>query len=242
MTAEERLDELLLRWQEEHDRGRDLPAAELCVGWPELAAELAGRIDAVRHIERLADVTPPAGDTGSLRDTGPTGDAAPADDDAWLAGLLDAPQQPDEVGRLGGYRVLGVLGRGGMGVVLRAEDPVARRLVAVKVMRPEIAARADSKERFLREVRAAAAVSHDNVVPIWHVAEQRGTPFFVMPLLSGVSLDQRLRHGPPADVAEAVRIGREAAEGLAAAHALGLIHRDVKPPNLWLEGEPGASQ
>jgi hypothetical protein len=122
MTAEERLDDLLLRWQEEHHLGRDVPAAELCRDSAELAGELARRIDAVRHLERLADVTP-VGDTGAAG-------AAPAADDAWLAGLLDPAQQPDEAGRLGSYRVLGVLGRGGMGVVLRAEDPVARGLVA----------------------------------------------------------------------------------------------------------------
>src|SRR5262249_29288014 len=162
--------------------------------------------------------------TGAFGDTGPEGGAAPADD-RWLAGLLDAAQQADELGRLGGYRVLGGLGRGGMDGVLRAEDPLGRRLVGVKGRRAGGAARADSKERFLREVRAAAALAHDNVVPIWHVGEQRGTPFFVMPLLPGCSLEERLRRGPAVDVTEAVRLGREAAEGLAAAHEKGLVHR-----------------
>jgi serine/threonine protein kinase len=237
MTTEERLEDLLLRWQELYDLGRDAPVSELCRDCPELSAELARRIDAVRRMERLASSMSSAADTRAGSDTGPERGASATD--AWLTGLLETAQQPDEVGRLGGYRVLSVLGQGGMGLVLRAEDPVAHRLVAIKVMRPEVADRADSKERFLREVRAAAAVAHDNVVPIWHVSEQRGTPFFVMPLLLGQTLEHRLRHEPPLSVVEVVRIGRETAEGLTAAHALGLIHRDVKPPNLWLEAPGG---
>jgi hypothetical protein len=126
-----------------------------------------------------------------------------------------------------------------MGVVLRAEDEVLRRPVALKVMRPELAARPEARERFLREARAAAALAHEHVVPVYHVGEEGGTPFLVMPLLEGESLAARLRREGRLPVAEVLRIGREAAEGLAAAHERGLVHRDVKPGNLWLEGEPG---
>jgi predicted Ser/Thr protein kinase len=134
-----------------------------------------------------------------------------------------------------GYAVVRELGRGGMGAVYLAEDPKLGRRVAVKVMRAELAADAVARDRFVREARAAAAVRHDHVVPVYHVGEAAdNSPFLVMPLLAGESLADRLSRGPlpPAEVA---RVGREAALGLAAAHAVGLVHRDVKPANLWLE-------
>jgi formylglycine-generating enzyme required for sulfatase activity len=151
--------------------------------------------------------------------------------------FLAPPQEADELGRLGRYRVLRELGRGGMGVVFVAEDPRLQRLVALKVMKPEAAARPDARTRFLREALSTAQVPHDHIVPIYDSGEDNGSPFLVMPLLQGQTLEDRLRHGPP-PLAEALRIAREIAEGLAAAHEKGLIHRDVKPGNVWLEKEP----
>jgi serine/threonine protein kinase/class 3 adenylate cyclase len=159
--------------------------------------------------------------------------------DAGPYDFLAPPQGPDELGRLGPYRVLKVLGAGGMGIVFQAEDPQLQRLLALKVMKPGLAVHADSRQRFLREARAAAAIEHDHIVSIYHVGEDRGVPFLAMPLLRGESLEDRLRRcGKPA-LAETLRIGRETAEALAAAHQHGLIHRDIKPSNLWLEGERG---
>jgi hypothetical protein len=155
-----------------------------------------------------------------------------------LRALLAHPQAPGELGRLGPYRVLGLLGAGGMGAVFEAEDPALGRRIALKVMLPSQADSARSRQRFLDEARAAAALLHDHVVPIYQVGEDRGVPFFAMPLLQGESLDARLRHGRlSAD--EVVRIGRQVAEGLAAAHERGLIHRDIKPSNIWLEAPGG---
>jgi WD40 repeat protein/tRNA A-37 threonylcarbamoyl transferase component Bud32 len=155
--------------------------------------------------------------------------------------FLHPPRQPGELGWLGGYRLLDVLGQGGMGIVFRAEDAHLKRQVALKAMRPEAADQPTGRERFLREAQALAAVQHDHIVAVHQVGEDNGVPFLVMPLLQGESLEQRLGREGKVPVAEAVRIGREMAEGLAAAHAAGLIHRDVKPSNVWLEGEPGAS-
>jgi serine/threonine protein kinase len=154
-------------------------------------------------------------------------------------GFLGPAQAADELGRLGTYRVLRVLGRGGMGLVFQAEDPHLGRAVALKVMRPDVAADDAARQRFLREARATAAVEHEHIVTIYHVGEEQGAPFFVMPLLRGETLDERLRREGRLPVHEVLRVGREMAEGLAAAHDAGLIHRDVKPANVWLDGRRG---
>jgi serine/threonine protein kinase len=163
----------------------------------------------------------------------------------WAAGehpakfteFLAPPQAPDEIGRLGSYRVLAILGAGGMGVVFRAEDPGLQRLVALKAMLPAVASSGTAKQRFLREARAAAAINDDNIVHIYQVGEDRGVPFLAMQLLEGETLEARLQRETTLPVAEVLRIGREVALGLAAAHKRGLIHRDIKPANLWLDGE-----
>jgi serine/threonine protein kinase len=138
--------------------------------------------------------------------------------------------------------VVGLLGQGGLGVVFRAVDTALDRAVALKVMLPALTASETARRRFLREARAAAAVEHDHIVPILHVGEARPhgqpVPFIAMPLLRGESLQARLQRERILSPAEAFRIGRETAEGLAAAHAAGLIHRDVKPANIWLESRP----
>ena len=162
-----------------------------------------------------------------------------------LTSFLSPAQSDDEIGRLGKYRVLEVLGAGGMGVVFKAEDPQLRRLVALKAMLPALAASDTARQRFLREAQAAAAIQHDYIVPIYDVGEDNGVPYLAMPFLRGESLDVHLgKVGGPLPTAEVLRIGVQIAEGLAAVHELGLIHRDVKPANVWLEtlaGEAGGS-
>ena|GEM_PF-1231320 len=148
-----------------------------------------------------------------------------------------APPAPGELGRLGPYRILGVLGTGGMGKVYRAHDTRLDREVALKVLLPEVSADPKSKARFVRGARAQAKVEHDHIIPIHDVGEdEAGNVFLVMPLLRGQTLAAALKANPRPPVAELVRIGCEIAEGLAAAHAVGLIHRDIKPANVWLEG------
>jgi serine/threonine protein kinase len=154
--------------------------------------------------------------------------------------FLAPAQSVGELGRLEHYRILEELGRGGMGVVFRAEDTRLERQIAIKVLLPEFARDARARSRFLREAQSAAAVKHENIVIIHHVGQDRDIPYIVMELLGGQSLDQRLRNEPPLTLAESMRIGREVALGLAAAHQRGLIHRDIKPSNIWLV-EPAAS-
>ncbi|VTU00423.1 serine threonine protein partial : Serine/threonine protein kinase OS=Planctomyces maris DSM 8797 GN=PM8797T_06517 PE=4 SV=1: Pkinase: LRR_5 [Gemmataceae bacterium] len=152
---------------------------------------------------------------------------------------LGQPAAPDELGRLGKYRLQRELGRGGMGAVFLAFDERLQRKVALKVMLPEAAADATAKERFLREARAAARVSSDHVVGIFEADETDGTPYIALQYLQGYPLDEYLaKYGLPT-VPQAVRIGQEAALGLDAAHQLGLIHRDIKPANVWLESPNG---
>jgi urea transport system substrate-binding protein len=151
------------------------------------------------------------------------------------------PATGDELGWLEHYRVLAKLGEGGMGIVFRAEDTHLKRVVALKVLQPASAADPAARLRFVREAQAMAAVAHDHVVTIFQVGLGKGAcgqevPFLSMQYLEGESLEEyviRLGRLPPGEV---VRIGRETAEGLAAAHERGLIHRDIKLANIWLEG------
>src|SRR5262249_14162119 len=128
---------------------------------------------------------------------------------------------------------------GGMGQVLLAEDTQLLRPVALKVMLPHLAAHASARQRFLREARSAAAVKHYHIVTIYEVGEDRGTAFIAMEYLRGSSLEQYLPSKGTPPIAHVLRIGREIAEGLAAAHERGLIHRDIKPANIWLEAPDG---
>jgi hypothetical protein len=174
---------------------------------------------------------PPAGEQlEATRAECPGGDAS---DD--LAGLLAPPQKPGSLGRLGHYEVLEVVGRGGMGVVLKGFDEKLHRIVALKVMSRELAASGSARQRFTREARAAAAVSHDNVVTIHAVDADHRPPYLVMQFVAGVSLQEKLDRSGPLGLEEILRIGMQTAEGLAAAHRQGLVHRDVKPANILLE-------
>jgi len=148
--------------------------------------------------------------------------------------FLAPPQDDGEIGWLAHYRVLRLLGKGGMGMVFHAEDSQLRRPVALKVLHPDSADDLAARQRFLREARAAAALKNDHIVTIYQVGQDRDTCFLAMEFLQGEPLDERLRRGP-VPLAEIIRIGRETAMGLAAAHEHGLIHRDIKPANVWLE-------
>jgi hypothetical protein len=156
---------------------------------------------------------------------------------------LSPSERPDELGRLGGYRILRVLGEGGMGTVFAAEDVRLGRAVALKTLRPELSGDPGARQRFLREARVAATVAHDHVVPIFAVDEVEGVPFLVMPLLQGESLLERLGAADGSlPLPEVLAVGRQIADGLAAAHRHGVIHRDVKPGNVFLErGDDGTT-
>jgi urea transport system substrate-binding protein len=158
-----------------------------------------------------------------------------------IVDFLQPAREVGEIGWLNHYCLIRLLGEGGMGCVFEAEDTRLRRHVALKFMRPVDADNAESRERFLREARSLAALSHPHIIAVYDlglacaVDGQHDLPYLAMQFLQGETLEEAvLRRGPmPQD--EVIRIGRETAEGLAAAHAAGLIHRDIKPANLWLE-------
>jgi serine/threonine-protein kinase len=149
--------------------------------------------------------------------------------------FLAASDSPGSLGRLGQYEVTELLGRGGFGVVLKAFEPALGRVVAIKVLDPQLATSASARSRFAREARAAAAVVHEHVVAIHAVDSWNKLPYLVMPFVAGQSLQERVDRDGPLGAKEVLRIGIQTASGLAAAHAQGLVHRDVKPSNILLE-------
>jgi tRNA A-37 threonylcarbamoyl transferase component Bud32 len=137
------------------------------------------------------------------------------------------------------YTIEGEIGRGGMGVVYRARDERLQRRVAIKVLPPELAFQQDIRERFTREAQTAARLSHPHIVPIHSVGEGRGLVYFVMGYVDGESVAARIRRRGQLPVEEARRIMKETADALSAAHSLSVIHRDIKPDNILLEGTRG---
>jgi serine/threonine protein kinase len=166
-------------------------------------------------------------------------DTDPEDDEENAVDLsfLRPSPVPGRIGRLGEFDVVRVIGKGGMGVVLHAFDTNLLRDVAIKILDPHLATNSTARQRFCREARSAAAVTHDNLVTVYQVDEDSssGLPFLVMQLVVGESLEQRLRRSGKLSVPDAVRLGVQTAAGLAAAHASGLIHRDIKPGNILIE-------
>ena len=155
--------------------------------------------------------------------------------EAELRKYLQPSTRPGWLGRLAHYEIEQILGRGAFGIVAKAYDEKLHRVVAIKLMNPDLASTSAPRKRFLREARTAAAVRHDNIVGI-HAVEEEPLPYLVMEYIPGITLQQRLDQNGPLEIPEILRIGQQVAAGLAAAHAANLIHRDIKPSNILLEG------
>ena len=181
----------------------------------------------------MAQLTSDSGET-----FGQNGVVAPGVDH--VQQVLAPPHGPGELGWLAHFRVLKLLGQGGMGMVFHAEDSKLKRAVALKVIRPD-RSNDTHRKRLLREARACARVEvTDHIVTIYDVGEEKGIPFIAMQYLKGMPLSQWLiKQGRRLALRDVLRIGREVASGLAVAHSHGLIHRDIKPANLWLEAPSG---
>lgn len=149
--------------------------------------------------------------------------------------LLSPPSHPEMLGRIGRYDIERLLGSGGMGIVFKGFDTELHRTVVIKVLAPSLAFHGSARHRFAKEARAAAAVVHEDVVPIYDVDADREVPYLVMRYVPGESLQARIDRVGPLELKQILRIGKQVTAGLAAAHAQGLIHRDVKPANVLLE-------
>jgi serine/threonine protein kinase len=139
----------------------------------------------------------------------------------------------------GSYIIEGEIGRGGMAVVYQARETKLRRTVALKVLPPDLAFRADVRARFVREAQTAAGLNHPNIVPIYAVDERDGMVFFAMSLIHGETLATRLIREPRPPLPFVESVLTQVADALAYAHTSGVVHRDIKPDNILIDGETG---
>ncbi len=215
---------------------------ETCSRCRERLAELSGTDDLVKEAcETLRD----GGEPTLERMEGPRSivvsveplldEDTPIDCETLSLDFLEPASHPEMLGRIGRYEVERLIGAGGMGVVLKAYDTELHRIVAIKVLLPHLATSSAARRRFAREAKAAAAVMHEHVIPIYNVESDGPMPYLVMQLVPGHSLQARVDEQGPLEIKEVLRISRQAASGLAAAHAQGVVHRDVKPANILLE-------
>jgi serine/threonine protein kinase/uncharacterized membrane protein len=232
MTAPEPLKSLLQQWVASANAGKPIALAELCKDHPDLLPQVQQQVQRIIAASKakkaarieVSTVSASQQPEATCVQSSPSPASKPSTNDGYPA-------------ELGGYKLTKVLGEGGMGRVYLAEDPKLSRMIAIKVMRPDVAAHSEHRERFLREARATAALEHDHIIIIHQVGEEQQIPFLVMPLLKGEPLDDRLKRDGKLPLKTALRLAREIAEGLATAHETGLIHRDIKPANIWLEGD-----
>lgn len=157
-------------------------------------------------------------------------ETGPRDSDQWRA-VLDPCDEP---GALGPYEVRALIAQGGMGVILEGHDPVLERRVAIKVLSPDLAGNSVARQRFLREARAAAALEHDHILPVYSVHDG-ALPWFAMRLAEGGTLQQLLDAEGALALPRLKSLALQIASALRAAHAAGLIHRDIKPANILLD-------
>jgi WD40 repeat protein len=226
--GDDRLQDLLLSWEEQRRRGQPVGAEELCRDCPELLEPLRRRISALQAVDAALAFT----QTGDATASPAAGDAAtrPAPGDRTGEAVAASPERAPE---LPGYEVLGELGRGGMGVVYKARQVALGRVVALKMILAAPGDRPEHAARFRREVEAVARLHHPNLVQVYEVGEQGGRPYFAMEYVEGGSLD-RVTEGRPQPPREAAGLVETLARAMHAAHLRGIVHRDLKPGNILL--------
>jgi eukaryotic-like serine/threonine-protein kinase len=162
-------------------------------------------------------------------------DPSEADTESEEFSFLEPAHDPDELGWLGQYRIVKLLGQGGMGLVFQALDTRLQRSVAIKVMRPSLANKDIARQRFLREARATATIHSDHIITIHEIGLVKDVPYLVAELLEGKPLANWLQEGQRLAPKQVLNLGVQIARGLDAAHKKGVIHRDIKPANIWME-------
>jgi serine/threonine protein kinase len=231
MPTEDRLGELLLRWDDLRRQGRDLPADELCTDCPELAGELRRRIEVVRGLDPVLEVEP--------------GDMVPAPGEGGPDGLGSDRRLPDDLHATAVYLPQRIHAQGGLGEVLTARQMELDRTVALKRIRPG-KLHAGTRRRFLREAAITARLQHPGIVPIYGLGRDDDGPFYTMPFIHGQTLQQAIEgyHGGDAsghDVGTRILKLRgllqhfiAVCNTVAYAHDQGVVHRDLKPSNIML--------
>ena len=219
MSTDTDISELLLLWQESRQSGSPRTPEELCAERPELLAELGRRIQALSVMERRLASEP--------RENG-------------AVTIVHHPQPettpPAAPPTIAGYELLALLDQGGMGIVYQARHVPLKRLVALKMIRGDVATRPEHRARFQIEARAIAQLQHPNIVQIYEIGESAGQPYFTMEYVEGGSLAQRLG-GQPVPPRQAAELAATLAEAIHFAHEHGVIHRDLKPANILLQSE-----
>ncbi len=152
-----------------------------------------------------------------------------------LQGLIEPASHPELIGRIGRYELEQLVGRGGMGLVFRARDVDLQRVVAVKTLAMHLIPIGAARQRFVREARATALLTHPHIVPVFDVITEGAVPAIVMQFIAGPTLEQQLATAGPMPWRDVLQIGIQLADALAAAHEHGLVHRDIKPGNVLLE-------
>jgi serine/threonine protein kinase len=214
MPTTDRIDELLLQWEEARERGQPVTSEALCRDFPELLPVVSEKI---RMLEAIYGIPTGFGDdTRGQPLMGPWGEPHPAP--------------------VGGYALLQVVGRGGMGVVYQARHLELDRLVALKMILSDTHAGPLDRARFRTEAEAVARLDHPNIVRIHEVGEQAGRPYLVLEWIDGGTLAQHLNGSSlPSRAAAALLL--PVAEAVAYAHARGVVHRDLKPANILLRSQ-----
>jgi tetratricopeptide (TPR) repeat protein len=224
MIDEATLGELLSLWERESAAGRDVPASELCRDHPELLAELERRMQAIRQINDLAQAT-----QRTRRETPPA-----AADSTLVPG--DCAVRPGMPAGLPDYEILGVLGRGGMGIVYQARHRQLNRTVALKMILAGAHADVGERTRFLAEAESVARLQHPHIVQLFEFGEHQGLQYFTLEYVPGGSLADKVRQAPLAP-RQAAHLVEQLADGMAYAHAQGIVHRDLKPENVLLAAD-----
>jgi serine/threonine-protein kinase len=233
MSDDARLEDLLSRWRLLQAEGKRPSAAELCRGCPELAPELQRRIEALQQVGQLikavqTTTAPPAAEPGV---------AGAPERLLALPAQGAAPERFPPGTLLGGrYRVVALLGKGGMGEVYRADDLRLGQSVALKFLPAALASAPDRLARFRDEVRIARQVTHPNVCRVYDLGEADGLLFISMEYIDGEDLASLLRRIGRLPEDKGVELARQLCAGLAAAHEQGVLHRDLKPGNVMIDG------